>query len=237
MPGLTNCARFGALAAIVICATTSGIVFAQDMPDPRSPAPVIPPATPAPAAPTSQPPQANAQPAPAQPAAQKLSEAQLDLLIAPVALYPDPILSQVLTASTYPLEVVEAAHWVQQPANKSLTGDALTEALKNQNWDPSVIALVPYPRVLAMMADRVQWTEQLGNAFLAQQAEIMAEVQKFRHELKVAPQVTAATPAAPKRARYYAYRPTYHYAYHYSPYYYGPAPYYYGPAPYHGDGY
>lgn len=234
---LTNRAQFGALAAIVICTTTSGIVFAQAMPGPSSPAPVIPPAAPSSAAPASPPPQANAQPAPAQPAPQKLGEAQLDQLIAPVALYPDPILSQVLVASTYPLEVVEAAHWVQQPANKSLTGDALTEGLKTQNWDPSVMALVPFPRVLAMMADRVQWTEQLGNAFLAQQADIMAEVQKFRHELKVAPQVTAATRAAPKRARYYAYRPAYRYAYHYSPYYYGPAPYYYGPAPYHGDGY
>ena len=230
MPGLTNRALLGALAAIAICTATSGIIFAQDVPDPSSPAPVIPPAAPAPNAPTSEPPQAAAQPAPAQPAPQKLSEAQLDRLIAPVALYPDPILSQVLMASTYPLEVVEAAHWVHEPANKSLTGDVLAEALKTQNWNPSVKALVSFPRVLAMMADQVQWTEQLGNAFLAQQADVMAEVQTFRHELKVAPQVTATARAAPKRARYYAYWPAYRYAYHYSPY-------YYGPAPYHGDGY
>src|SRR5579864_6504384 len=158
MPRSTNRALLGAMAAIVICTTTSGIVFAQDTAGPGSPAPVIPPAAPAPTAPASQPPQANRQPAPAQPAPQKLSEAQLDRLVAPVALYPDPLFSQVLMASTYPLEVVEAAHWVQQPANKLLTGDALTEALKSQNWDPSVVALVPFPRVLAMMADQVQWT-------------------------------------------------------------------------------
>jgi len=236
MPRLTNRALLGALATIVICTTTSGIVFAQDVTGPGSRAPIIPLATPAPTAPTSEHPQTTAQPAPAQSTPQKLSEAQLDQLIAPVALYPDPILSQMLMASTYPLEVVEAALWVQEPANKSLTGDALTEALKNQNWDPSVMALVLFPRVLAMMADRVQWTEQLGNAFLARQADVMAEVQKFRHEvlvtgkLKVTPQVTVATRAAPKRAGYYAYRPAYRYAYHYSPY-------YYGPAPYHGDGY
>ncbi len=230
MPGLSKRTLFGALAAIVICTTTSGTVFAEGMPGPGSPAPIIPPATPAPTAPAREPPQATAQPAPAPRDPQKLSEAQLYQLIAPVALYPDPILSQMLMASTYPLQVVEATHWVQQPANKSLTGDALTEALKNQNWDPSVIALVPFPRVLAMMADQVQWTEQLGNAFLAQQADVMAEVQKFRHELKVAPQMTADTRAAPTRARHYAYRPAYRYPYHYSPY-------YYGPAPYHSDGY
>ena len=231
MPRLTNRALLGALAAIVIGATTSVIVFAQDVTGPGSPAPIIPPVAPAPTAPTSEPSQATAQPASAQSTPQKLSEAQLAQLIAPVALYPDPILSQMLMASTYPLEVVEAAHWVQEPANKSLTGDALTEALKNQNWDPSVMALVPFPRVLAMMAERVQWTEHLGNAFLAQQSDVMAEVQKFRHEvlvagkLKVSPQMTAATQAAPKRARYYAYRSAYSYAYHY------------GPAPYHSDGY
>jgi hypothetical protein len=110
-----------------------------------------------------------------------LSQAQLDQLVAPVALYPDPLLSQMLMASTYPLEVVEAAHWVQEPANKSLTGDALTASLKNQNWDPSVMALVPFPRVLAVMTNQVQWMEQLGNAFLAQQSDVMAAVQRLRH--------------------------------------------------------
>jgi len=240
MRQLTNRALFGALAAIVICTTTSAIVVAQDTAPPGSPAPTVPPAVPGATAPASQPSQSNAQSALEPPAPQKLNEAELDQLVAPVALYPDPLLSQVLRASTYPLEVVEAADWAQQPDNKSLTGNALTEALKRQNWDPSVVALVPFPRVLAMMSDRVRWTEQLGNAFLEQQADVMAEVQQFRHEvlvagkLKVPPQETDAMRAAPKRARYHAYRPAYRYAYRYSPYYYSPYSYY-GPSP-HSDG-
>ena len=176
-----------ALAAIVICAVASGAAFAQDMPQATPPAEQAEPAP----NPAAAPPQAAAQPAPAQPAptqpapaepaAQKFSVAQLDQLVSPIALYPDPLLSQILMASTYPLEVVEAARWLREPGNRSLTGDALTAALKTQNWDPSVMALVPFPRVLAIMADRVQWTEQLGNAFLAQQSDVMASVQRLRH--------------------------------------------------------
>jgi hypothetical protein len=194
MSGRTNRALFGALAAMVICAATSGFALAQDMPSAGSSAPIIPPVAPAPDAIASQLPQADAQPAPAQPAAQKLADAQLDQLVAPIALYPDPILSQMLMASTYPLEVVEATRWVREPANKPLTGDALTAALKEEAWDPSVMALVPFPQVLAVMADQVQWTEQLGNAFLAQQSDVMASVQRLRHaalaagNLKTTPQ-------------------------------------------------
>src|SRR6516162_4067825 len=77
---------------------------------------------------------------------------------------------------TYPLEVVEAARWVSAPANRTLTGAALTNALQAQNWDPSIKALVPFPRVLANMSDQLQWTQNLGNAFLAQQADVMAAV-------------------------------------------------------------
>ncbi|HEV2188180.1 MAG TPA: DUF3300 domain-containing protein [Stellaceae bacterium] len=189
MPRVTMRIVVEALAAIVICAMVSGTAFAQDMPQ----AQLVPPAAQAEPTPnpTTPPPQAAAppasaqpaptQPAPAEPAAQKFSVAQLDQLVSPIALYPDPLLSQVLMASTYPLEVVEAARWVREPGNRSLTGDALTAALKTQNWDPSVMALVPFPRVLAIMADRVQWTEQLGNAFLAQQSDVMASVQRLRH--------------------------------------------------------
>ena len=138
---------------------------------------------PPPVAANAPPPASTATPQPTPPAstAQPLSQAQLDPLVAPIALYPDPLLSQMLMASTYPLEVVEAARWVQEPGHRSLTGDALTESLKNQNWDPSVMALVPFPRVLGVMANQVQWMEQLGNAFLAQQADVMASVQRLRH--------------------------------------------------------
>jgi hypothetical protein len=115
------------------------------------------------------------------PAAPQLSEARLAQLVAPVALYPDPLLAQILMASTYPLELVEAARWVDVPTNRALTGDALAEALAAQNWDPSVKALVAFPDVLENMSNRLQWTEALGNAFLAQQADVMGAVQRLRH--------------------------------------------------------
>jgi hypothetical protein len=125
--------------------------------------------------------------APATPSAAQLgSRGRLEQLVAPIALYPDPLLAQILMASTYPLEVVEAARWVKVPANQALTGDALTNALQGQNWDPSVKALVPFPRVLENMSDQLQWTEQLGNAFLAQQDDVMAAVQSLRHEAMAA---------------------------------------------------
>jgi len=123
---------------------------------------------------------------PASPPAPLLTNAQLAQLVAPIALYPDPLLAQILMASTYPLEVVEAARWVKIPANQALTGDALTSALQAQSWDPSVKALVPFPRVLENLSDQLQWTEQLGNAFLAQQADLMAAVQSLRREAMAA---------------------------------------------------
>lgn len=116
----------------------------------------------------------------AQPAASRtmLSPQQLDNMVAPLALYPDPLLSQVLVAATYPLEVVQANQWLQQ--NRHLTGTALMDAAKQQNWDPSVQALVAFPDVLARLNQDVQWTTDLGNAFLAQQADVMAAIQRLR---------------------------------------------------------
>jgi hypothetical protein len=115
-------------------------------------------------------------------AAQPLSAARLNQLVAPIALYPDPLLAQILMASTYPLEVVQAARWVGVPANRALTGDALAGALAEQNWDPSVKALVAFPEVLENMSIRLQWTEDLGNAFLVQKADVMSAVQQLRHQ-------------------------------------------------------
>ena len=103
---------------------------------------------------------------------------QLDQLVAPVALYPDALLSQVLMSSTYPLEVVQADRWAK--ANKSLKGDKLDEALTKQDWDASVKALVATPTVLAMMNDDLDWTEKLGDAVLAQQADVMDAIQRLR---------------------------------------------------------
>jgi hypothetical protein len=107
-----------------------------------------------------------------------LSPAQLEGLVSPIALYPDPLLSQVLVASSYPLEVVAAAQWLRQ--NPSLTGAAAQSAASRQNWDPSVQALVLFPDVLFRMSDNIQWTSDLGNAFLAQQAGVMDAVQRLR---------------------------------------------------------
>ncbi len=107
-----------------------------------------------------------------------LSPQQLDNLVAPIALYPDPLVTQVLVASTYPLEIVEAQQWLQK--NKSLTGTSLMSAAQQQNWDASVQALVAFPDVLAKLNQDVGWTNALGNAFLAQQADVMRAVQRMR---------------------------------------------------------
>src|ERR1022692_3462380 len=107
-----------------------------------------------------------------------LSPDQLNNLVAPIALYPDPLLSQVLSASTYPLEIVQAQQWLGQSRN--LQGTQLVEAAKQQNWDPSVQALVVFPNALALLANDIRWTTDLGNAFLAQQADVMSAIQRMR---------------------------------------------------------
>ena len=103
---------------------------------------------------------------------------ELDQVLAPVALYPDSLLAQILMASTYPLEVVQADRWAKQ--NTNLKGDALTAALEKQQWDPSVKSLVNFPQVLAMMSEKLDWTQKLGDAFLAQQKDVMDTVQGLR---------------------------------------------------------
>jgi hypothetical protein len=128
-----------------------------------------------------------------------LSPAELDQLTAPIALYSDPLLGSVLAAATYPLEVVEAARWRDDPANAALAGDQLAAALQSQSWDPSVKSLVAFPDVLRTMNGDLQWTERLGDAFLAQQADVMNSVQRLRQRaaaagsLRSTPQQTVAT--------------------------------------------
>jgi hypothetical protein len=107
------------------------------------------------------------------------SQQDLDQMLAPIALYPDPLLSQILMASTYPLEVVEAARWSK--ANPGLAGDQAVQAVAQNPWDPSVKSLVAFPQVLAMMEQKLDWMERLGDAFLAQQAQVMDTVQNLRH--------------------------------------------------------
>jgi hypothetical protein len=125
------------------------------------------------------------QPAPPAPApAQLLSPQQLDTLVAPVALYPDRLLGQIMAASTYPLEIAEAAQWLQQ--NPNVQGAQLVDAARQQNWDPSVQALVVFPDVLTRLSSDIRWTTDLGNAFLAQQADVMTAVQRMRARAEAA---------------------------------------------------
>ena len=124
------------------------------------------------------PPVEQAQPEQAGPPAQALPPDQLANLVAPIALYPDSLLSQVLVAATYPLEIVEAAQWLQQ--NRNLRGAQLVEAARQQNWDTSIQALVVFPDVITRLNSDIRWTTDLGNAFLAQQADVMDAVQRLR---------------------------------------------------------
>jgi uncharacterized membrane protein YgcG len=103
-------------------------------------------------------------------------------LVAPIALYPDALVAQVLMASTYPLEVVEAARWVK--ANPDMESDALEDAMQKQSWDPSVKSLTAFPQVLAMMSDKLTWTNQLGDAFLSDQKSVMNSIQALRQKAK-----------------------------------------------------
>ncbi len=114
----------------------------------------------------------------ASPAKQAWSPEQLDNLVAPVALYPDPLLGQMLVASTYPLEVVEASQWLQR--NENLQGQALIDAAKQRDWDPSIQALVAVPDALQKLNEDISWTTDLGNAFLEQQEDVMSAVQRMR---------------------------------------------------------
>lgn len=123
-------------------------------------------------------------PPPPPPPGQNLSPDQLDDLVAPIALYPDPLVSQIMVAATYPLEVVQAYQWVQR--NPGLNGPALTQAAQQQNWDASIQALVVFPDVMKRLNDDVTWTTNLGNAFLAQQQDVMDAVQRMRQRAQQA---------------------------------------------------
>jgi hypothetical protein len=109
---------------------------------------------------------------------QSFSKEKLEQLVSPIALYPDALLAQVLMASTYPLEVVQAQRWIQ--SNPKVTGEALEDAMQKQPWDASVKSLTPFPTVLGMMSEKLDWTQQVGDAFLAQHQDIMTAIQSLR---------------------------------------------------------
>ena len=168
------------------------------------------------------------------------SQEELDQLLAPIALYPDALLAQILMASTYPLEVVQAARWAK--AHPELQGEQLQAALQEQGWDPSVKGLVSVPQVLTMMDEKLDWTQKLGDAFLAQQPQVMDTVQRLRAKAQAAgnlrstPQQTVVDeggaveiqPANPQ----VIYVPVYDPAVIYGPWWWPVAPYYWYPPGY-----
>ena len=112
----------------------------------------------------------------------QFKQEELDQILAPIALYPDSLLAQIFMASTYPLEVVEASRWAKE--NEDLKDDALAAALEEKNWDPSVKSLVNFPQVMDFMNEKLDWTQKLGDAFLAQQKDVMDTVQSLRLKAK-----------------------------------------------------
>jgi len=142
-----------------------------------------PPSWPTPPAPA---PQAESPTAPQTKPASPLSHARLGQMLAPIALYPDELLADILMAATYPLDVVEAARWLQDPQNAAVKGDQLFAALQQKSWDPSVKSLAPFPRILRMLDASLEWTEQLGEAYLADPAALMDAVQRLRHRAQSA---------------------------------------------------
>jgi len=142
-----------------------------------------------------------AQQPPPQTAAQPLGQARLEQLLAPIALYPDGLVAQILIASTYPLDVVQAARWASEHPN--VQGDALQDAMQQQPWDASVKSLTAVPQVLAMMSDKLDWMQQVGEAFLAQPNDVSHALQQLRAKaaangyLKSSNQLKVSAIAAP----------------------------------------
>jgi len=173
----------------------------------------------------------------------KLPPEQLDSLVAPIALYPDPVLAQALAASTYPLEIIQLQQW--QIKNPNLKDKALADAVAQQPWDPSIQSLAAIPELTKRLADDIQWTTDLGNAFLAQQSDVMDAVQRMRKkaqakgaltsneqqkvETKIVEtkEVIVVVPAKPEVVYVPVYSPTVVYGppvYAYPPVYYPPPP-------------
>ncbi|HEY7291065.1 MAG TPA: DUF3300 domain-containing protein [Vicinamibacterales bacterium] len=164
---MKSLARIGSLSALFLAA--SAVAASAQAPLP----PLQPPPSPS---------TATAAPLPPEQAPPAFAPAELDRIVTPIALYPDPLLAQVLAAATYTAQIPDAARWADE--HHSLTGAAMTAAIAEDQvtWDPSVQALLPFPSVLDMMASSMPWTEELGNAFLAQRADVMDAVQRMRRQ-------------------------------------------------------
>jgi len=200
-----------ALRVIAVVAVVLGLLATQAAQGQQPAPPNASPPQPTPAQATAPVPPPSPVQQPEQPSAAPFKPEELDQVLAPIALYPDELIAQILTAATYPLEIVLAARWVADPKNAALKGDALAQALEAQSWDPSVKSLVPFPSVLKMMSDKLDWTQKLGDAFLSQQADCLASVQSLRRKaaaagtlkstpqqkVTVQPRTAAAAPTLP----------------------------------------
>jgi len=184
--------RFSALLATATLALPTPLLFGQGFPQQQTyPQPQAYPqqGVPPPAYPQQAYPQ-QALPYDAQgQQAQLLPQEQLENLVAPIALYPDALLSQILVAATYPIEVVEVGQWLQQ--NRNLQGQNLVAAASQQNWDASIQALVAFPDVVSRMNSDIRWVTDLGNAFLAQQGDVMNAIQVLRQEAQANGRLTS----------------------------------------------
>ena len=180
--------RFGsaALAAVLpLLGLVPAIGLAQDAQPVYQPSPP-PGAAPPPAFVPPPQPAAMAQPPGQVPGAQLYSPQQLDQMLAPIALYPDSLLTQILMASTYPTEIVEADRWLQDPRNAAIHGDMLVAVLTPLQWDPSVKSLIPFPQLVRQLNDNLDWTQSLGTAFAGQQGDVMGRVQVLRAQAAAA---------------------------------------------------
>ncbi len=178
-------------------------------------------------------------------AEEEFSQEQLDQIMAPIALYPDSLLSQVLMASTYPVDVAEAAKWSKENREKYM-GDDAVKAVEGQDWDPSVKSLIAFPQALEMMGDKPDWVQQVGDAFLADSESVLDTVQGLRKRAKdegnlesseeqnviVEETIIKVEPADPQVVYVPAYNPTVVYGTWWYPYY--PPPFYWPPPPYYG---
>lgn len=155
-----------AIGCAILLLPAEGVVLAQEQTQTPQPAPTSQPA-PTPASTAEEP-------------AAKIPPEELDALVAPIALYSDPLLAQTLVASTYPLEIIQLHQWLGK--NKDLKDQALADAVAKQPWDPSIQSMGAFPDVVKRLADDIQWTTDLGNAFLAQQGDVMDAVQRMRRK-------------------------------------------------------
>ena len=162
--GISGWRRALATSVAVMFGLTTALEW-PDRPAFAQPAPATAPA------PTPQPPAATAD---------RLTQPELEQLLAPIALYPDQLLTLMLMAATYPLELVQAHRWLGRADNAKLKGEALVKALESQPWDDSVKSIVPFPDVLKMMSDELEWTQRVGDALLAQQDDVLNAIQILR---------------------------------------------------------